>query len=164
MPLVAKKNILVEKLDLPEKSSIIDLPIIATSLLFLLGLLLTFFDYKRKKHSRWFDFMLLLITGIAGLIIFYLMFFSIHPLVKNNFNLLWCNPLNIIFAVMLWIKSAQKPLKVIQTINVILFLLLFIIAAIGVQSLNIAFIPLIALMLVRALYFLQRAKSKDLNS
>ncbi len=156
--LISQRNILVEKMDVPEKISFLTLPIVATSLFLLIGLLLIYFDYKRKKHSRWFDFTLLIVTGIAGLIVFYLMFFSIHPLVKNNFNILWCNPLNIILAVMIWIKAAQKPMRVIAIINILLYLSLFIVAAMTIQSLNIAFLPLIGLMLVRALHYLKMTR------
>ncbi|HHT22092.1 MAG TPA: DUF4105 domain-containing protein [Bacteroidales bacterium] len=160
IPLVAEKNILVEKQDVPEKTSLLTLPIVATSLVLLLGLLLMFFDYKRKKHSRWFDFILLIITGIAGIIIFYLMFFSIHPLVKNNFNLLWCNPLNLIFAVMIWIRSSQRTMIIIAMIQVVLYMLVLIVATMTIQSLNIAFLPLIGLMLVRALHYLKMKRNK----
>lgn len=160
IPLVAEKNILVEKQDVPEKTSLLTLPIVATSLVLLLGLLLMFFDYKRKKHSRWFDFILLIITGVAGIIIFYLMFFSIHPLVKNNFNLLWCNPLNLIFAVMIWIRSSQRTMIIIAAIQVILYLLVLIVGALTIQTLNIAFLPLIGLMLVRALHYLKMKRNK----
>jgi hypothetical protein len=37
----------------------------------------------------------LLLTGIAGIIIAYLWFFSDHTITASNLNLLWCNPLNL---------------------------------------------------------------------
>ena len=99
IPLVFEENLLVEKKEEAEKAEKANLflqPMFTTLFLLVAGLLITFFENKKKKHLKVFDGVLFSITGIAGLMVFYLMFFSIHPLVKSNFNVLWCNPLNLL--------------------------------------------------------------------
>ena len=152
--LFKSETILVPKTNVNETVNVFKLPLLATSLLLLLILLVTFFEYKRKRYFKIIDSLLLIITGIAGLIIFFLMFFSIHPLVKMNANVLWCNPLNLILGILLWFRKAEKIVNVWQVINVILYLAVLFIGAMALQVLNTAFIPLIIVMLVRAFWWL----------
>ena len=51
----------------------------------------------KKKNYWWFDAILLVLTGLPGLILF-IMIFSQHPTVQINFQILILNPLNLIFA------------------------------------------------------------------
>ncbi|MFV0468298.1 MAG: DUF4105 domain-containing protein [Dysgonomonas sp.] len=159
-PLVAKTHILLEKSKPDPAPSSLNIPLIATLLLLTIGLIITLLEHINKKYLRWFDFMLFLITGIGGIIIFYLMFFSIHPLVKNNFNLLWCNPLNLIIAVLVVIKSAKNIVKWYASLYAVLILVAFFAMALGVQVLNVAFLPLLALMLFRAVSWIVLYRAK----
>ena len=158
-PLMGEKRIIVEKSDLEEKINPFP-PFITMLILLFIGLIITFSEYKRKKHYKLFDSLLLFVTGLAGLIIFYLMFFSIHPLVKVNFNILWCMPLNLFVAVLVWIKSVGKIVKTYQILYIVLILTAFIIAVLSIQSFNVAFLLIMSLLLVRALYWLYFYKNK----
>lgn len=155
-PLIKSKSILVPAIEKVEKSNLLKYPLFATSLLFVIGLFFTIYEFRNKKHFKILDFILLLVTGIAGLIIFYLMFFSIHPLVKMNVNILWCNPLNIIIALLLWSRKASKAVLIFQIINVILFMMVLVVGTMALQILNIAFVPVIILLIVRSFWWLQR--------
>ncbi|MFV0392191.1 MAG: DUF4105 domain-containing protein [Paludibacteraceae bacterium] len=150
VPLVAEKHILLEKSEPDPEPLLLNIPLITTVLLLFIGLIITLLEHKNKKRMRWFDFSLFIITGIGGIIIFYLMFFSIHPLVKNNFNLLWCNPLNLIIAVLIVIKKGKNIVNWYAFLYTILILVVFFAMALGVQEFNVAFLPLMALMLFRA--------------
>lgn len=156
--LVSEEKILVERVDVPEKSNFLTLPVFATSLLLVLGILITFFENKNKKHYKIFDALLLTVTGIAGLIIFYLMFFSIHPLVKSNFNILWANPLNLLAVALLFNKKAGSFLKRYFDAYFILLAFCFVVAVLRLQVFNIAFLPIMALLLVRVMYWFQVQK------
>ena len=59
-----------------------------------------------KKNLWWFDTLLLVLTGLPGLILL-AMVFSLHPTVQLNFQMLILNPLNLVFA---W-KVAKKLRK-----------------------------------------------------
>lgn len=163
IPFISEERFLVEKSDDPQKSNLFSKPIFITTLLLILGFIITFFENKKKKHYKIFDFLLLLITGIAGLIIFYLMFFSIHPLVKSNFNLLWCNPLNIVASVLLFSRKTSKILKGYLLIYFVMIVVAFIVAVLKVQVFNIAFLPVVGLLLVRILYWFKFHKSKEIQ-
>ena len=155
---ISEERYLVEKSDDRQKSNVFSKPIFVTVLMLLIGLIITFWENKKKKQYKIFDFLLLLITGIAGLIVFYLMFFSIHPLVKSNFNLMWCNPLNIIASVLLFSRKSNKVLKGYLLIYFVMIVTAFIVAVLKVQVFNIAFLPVMGLMLVRILYWFKFQK------
>lgn len=48
---------------------------------------------RTQALTRWGDAGLFIFVGLAGAILFYLEFFSIHTAVKGNLNLVWANPL-----------------------------------------------------------------------
>ncbi|MHB9054599.1 MAG: lipoprotein N-acyltransferase Lnb domain-containing protein [Paludibacteraceae bacterium] len=155
-PLIKSEKILIEKKDVMVKFNRMQQPLTVTLLILVLGIIITVYEFRKKRNFKIFDSLLMLFTGLAGIIIFYLMFFSIHPLVKMNVNLLWCNPLNIILGVMIWNKKLKTPINVWQIVNIILFLTILLVGAMSIQILNAAFIPLIVLLLIRSLAWLQK--------
>lgn len=154
-PLIKSETILIAKKENPEKSGLFQEPVFATLLILIVGVIITIYEFRKKRNLKIFDSLLMLVTGLAGVIIFYLMFFSIHPLVKMNVNLLWCNPLNIILGVMIWNKKLKTLVIAWQFVNMILFLTVLVAGAISIQILNVAFIPLIVLLLIRSLAWSQ---------
>lgn len=160
-PLVLEENLLVEKIEEQQKPNRFSLPIFWTLFFLVAGLLITYFENKKKKYFKMFDIVLFSMIGIAGLIVFYLMFFSIHPLVKSNFNILWCNPLNLLVVFLLLNKKADKILKRYMDGYFILLVFSFVVAVLKIQILNIAFLPIIALLLVRVLYWFKVRRRTD---
>lgn len=120
---------------------------------------LSYFDYKRKKLSIWFDFVTYLIAGIAGLLVFFITFISIHPTVFPNYNILWLHPVHLIFAVFLLIKCFRSRLRVYQYVN-LLMLVLAIFFGLFLQQFNIAFFPLIIAFALRSLLYLKIIPAK----
>lgn len=59
-------------------------------------LLLSAIEWKQKSNFWWLDMLILLLTGLPGLILL-AMVFSEHPTVQVNFQMLILNPLNLIF-------------------------------------------------------------------
>lgn len=70
-------------------------PTILFAALFILTLIIACFEYHRKKIFWPYDTLLLAASGLAGIILF-LMIFSEHP-VRVNLQILLLNPLSIIF-------------------------------------------------------------------
>ena len=71
-------------------------------LLFGLGLVLTVVDVRGKNPSRrLFDSLLFGTVGLAGLLIVFLWFISLHTVTQHNLNLLWAWPTHVLFAVAL---------------------------------------------------------------
>lgn len=63
-------------------------------------------EFRRKKNLWWLDTILLLATGLPGLVLL-AMVFSQHPTVQVNFQMLILNPLNLFFV---W-QVAKKARK-----------------------------------------------------
>jgi len=114
--------------------------------------------FPRKLKAL--DFILFLATGLLGVVITYLCFFSLHPLVGENYNLLWLNPLHLIIPLTIFIKKARKILMCVYLLTA----LAAVIAISGYiylpQEFNIAFLPLMAIIVVRALSAIKTLRQK----
>lgn len=51
----------------------------------------------RMKRTRFIFIPMLFLTGVLGLLLFYLAAFSLHPMTNPNWNMLWACPLNLFF-------------------------------------------------------------------
>jgi len=79
----------------------------------------------------------------------------VHPLVHPNYNLLWVQPLDLLFVLLLPFKKLYKILSYYQLLNA----LAIVVALAGFiflpQHFNIAFLPLMLLLLIRAIHFIR---------
>lgn len=125
-------------------------PLTFSIILLIIGTLITIYDYYRKRIYKPFDSALLGLTGLAGIIVFYLMAFSSHPMVSTNLNILWLNPLNVILAVLIWFRSLRVPLFYYQIFNILLLVGALFTFSHSAQVFNVASFPLIVLLLMRA--------------
>jgi len=67
-------------------------PIYVFTLLLIVSIAIFIYEEKRKTCLRWFDATLMTITGLAGVILF-VMIFSQHPATSTNLQILILNPL-----------------------------------------------------------------------
>ncbi|MDR3326581.1 MAG: DUF4105 domain-containing protein [Prevotellaceae bacterium] len=130
-------------------------PQVICCLIMILVVFLSYFSWKNKSYFAWLDFILFLVSGLLGLIVFYLTFFSSHPLVDYNLNLLWMNPLQLLFALLLFKTSLRRHLSYFALFNTFTILLAIIVLVTRFQVMNAAFLPLMAMMLVRSILFYQ---------
>jgi hypothetical protein len=98
-------------------------PLFWLLLLLLFTLTISFIDLRNGTRSRWLDFFLFLITGSAGLLIFFLWFMTDHSATANNFNILWAFPLNIAACYFL-LRKDQIPKWMGKYIMILLVLLI----------------------------------------
>ena len=114
--------------------------------------------FPRKLKAL--DFVLFLATGLLGVVVTYLCFFSLHPLVGENYNLLWLNPVHLIIPLTIFIKKARKILMGTYA----LIALATAVAMSGYiylpQEFNIAFLPFMAIIVVRALSAIKTLRQK----
>lgn len=116
-----------------------------------IAVLLAVFNVRLKRIAKIFDTLLFAALGIAGCLVAYLVFISVHEATSPNFMLLWLNPLCFISAICLWVKSLEKLVFCYQILNFASLIVLLVLLVAGVQSPNPAFIPLIMADGVRAL-------------
>lgn len=123
-------------------------PLMATSVILALVTLVTIL---RKGKMMVFDIFVYVLFGLLGCLIFYLSFFSLHPLVKCNYNLLWLSPLLLLLPLMM----PFKKLRSVRIVVLSLCAITTIIAVTGyishIQEFNIAFLPLMVMALIREL-------------
>ena len=122
VPLVKKVNILLNFNEKPTKIDFIN-PFLIFSILLVISVFITFNDLKNKKRTKWFDFLIFFTTGIIGVLIVFLWFFTNHSTAPNNFNFLWAFAPNILVA---FFMIQQNPPKWISKYIFILLLLIVV--------------------------------------
>lgn len=140
-----------------------DYPLIAGCILLIVVILVSFLSYKKNKVvlGKIFDTLLFLVAGLAGCIIFFLMFFSEHPCVDANWNLVWLNPLQLIAACLFFVKPLRKCIYYYHFINFVALLLFLLAWCLIPQYLEVAFIPYILSLAIRSgSNILQQIKNK----
>lgn len=156
-PLVESTEILV---DGPEegtaegKTPAFLTPMAVALYILLAAIILSIFDIRRRRLSRWFDSLLLGIYGVLGLLLTFLIFASSHYATSPNWLYLWLNPLCLFAAAGVWIKSWRRAVYCYQICNFAAVVALYAVGCMGVQSLNIAFLPLMAADLLRSATFI----------
>lgn len=159
--LVTEKNVLVNVDNVQEADeSWITKPLPVFLVIMIIIVLLSAYEINNKHYYKILDSVLLMTTGLSGMIVFYLMFISSHPLVKDNLNLLWLNPFNVFVAILIWFKPLRIPMFIYQIVNIGLLILALVAFALSFQNFNVAAFPLIVLLLVRYSSWVVRTKHK----
>lgn len=125
-------------------------PMCMCLLILLLTAVITAHDIRRGSVSRWFDAALFGVFGLAGCLLTFLIFVSVHEATSPNYLYLWLNPLCLIPSIFIWLKKCKKLVLCYHFTN---FALVFALCACWYwlpQSANIAFVPLILSDLIRS--------------
>ncbi|WP_062182615.1 lipoprotein N-acyltransferase Lnb domain-containing protein [Dysgonomonas macrotermitis] len=135
-------------------------PLVVGCILLVISILISYTQIRKSSDllPRIFDFLLFFTAGLAGSIIFFLMFFSVHPCTSPNWNLVWLNPIQVIAAIFFLIKYSSKYVYYYHFINfavLILFLLAWFLIP---QRLEIAFLPYVLALCVRSGVIAKRKK------
>ncbi|MCW5515889.1 DUF4105 domain-containing protein [Muriicola sp. Z0-33] len=120
-------------------------PLFWFALLMVFTVAISYIDITNKVRSRLLDFFLFFITGITGLLIFFLWFLTDHSATAVNLNILWAFPLNLVGCFYLVKKCNQLPLWFDKFLLglIILLVLALLLWIIGVQS----FSPIISIIM-----------------
>lgn len=147
--LVKAERMLFDNNPVKEKNNFLVSPLMIFSVLALGILFITFRDSKNKTRTRWLDGVILLITGIIGLLLFLLWFATDHTATVNNYNLLWAFPLSVFF---FYAVFGKKPSVIVRRYIFFLILLIALLAIhwiTGVQSFAIGLLPLLIALVIR---------------
>jgi len=124
------------------------------------------FLFRRRRCStvhKTFDTLVFSLFGFIGLVIFYLDYFSLHPMVKDNVNILWLNPLLIFIALMQWLKVLRFATFVLAVIVGLCTIAALILYLFGISYFNIIYIPLVLLVLIRIGNYIRRRLKKGMT-
>lgn len=105
--------------------------------------LISYFDLKSKKPTRWFDVTLFSITGLIGVLLFVLWMFTDHHDAARNFNLLWAFPLHFIASVLFFSKRSKNLLSRYFLFCAIILLCTLVFWWALPQELNVYLIPVV---------------------
>lgn len=127
-PLVLREEVIVDAdaVDAAESSFSFS-PIACATFFLFLNVVIAFVQIVRKKIYWFWDLILYLSQGLAGCIIAFLFFFSIHPTVDSNWLILLFNPIPLFylpFMVYNDIKRKKDKWHVINSVYLTLFILI----------------------------------------
>ena len=127
-PLVLKEEVIVDADTVDaDESSFQFSPIACATFFLFLNVVIAFVQIVRKKIYWFWDLILYLSQGLAGCIIAFLFFFSIHPTVDSNWLILLFNPIPLFylpFMVYNDIKRKKDKWHVINSVYLTLFILI----------------------------------------
>ena len=151
-PIVKQENVL---LDIPEQK---DTSLFLLTPAFWLGILLalvswvTYMDFKKNKRSKWLDFALFLITGLAGCLILFLWFGTDHLATKMNYNALWAFAPNVVVSFYLIKKNIPGWIKKYMLLVVLLLINSAIVWALKVQVFSILMLIVLSTLAIRYIF------------
>ena len=106
-----------------------------------------------------FDGFMFFITGLLGILLIFMWLGTDHRMCKDNFNLLWAWPTNVIAA--FYIHSKKRPgtkyFMIYAIFNLVLFACWFFLP----QHLNPALIPVIAILVFRSILYISKEKNNS---
>lgn len=148
--LVKETRILNTAAPKPDAASTIK-PIHVFVLLFFITGLIIHRSLKYNVDYRWLDWILFGVTGFIGFFLLFLWLGTDH-LSQYNYNVIWCNPLNILLLIGLYKTPWQKASRYYLLIYGIAMILLIVFREFLLQELHFAFIPLVLALAIRAFF------------
>ena len=122
--------------------------------------LIAFLSFSKNKSTQKilasFDGFLFFITGLLGILVLFMWFGTDHFMCRDNLNILWAWPTNIVAAFYIHSKKswARKYFLAYALFNILLIIFWKFIP----QHLNISLIPIVCLLIFRSLIFILRKK------
>lgn len=148
LPLVKEKIIIYSEHPEQKKWGLLH-PAVVFSILLLVAVALCIKDFYTKKLSNWFDAIIFGLAGAIGILLLLLWFVTDHKAAAYNFNLLWALPTHVI-AVVAFVRGKTWLIKYFLFVFLLQGVVLLFWWALP-QQLNLAFIPVVITLLLRAL-------------
>lgn len=157
-PIVKSESVL---LDIPltrETPFFILTPLFWLSLLLVIVVYISYKDYSKQQRTRWLDTFLFIITGLAGVLILFLWFFTDHLATKQNFNFLWAFAPNLLIAYYLFKKQTATWLRTYLFITLGLLVISVILWLLKIQVFSLLLIFILLALGIRHLFLLHHFK------
>jgi membrane-associated HD superfamily phosphohydrolase len=120
-PLVKERRILVE----PGVQAIEDdfplSPTLCAVFLLMAAIAVFVEEFHKKRCTVWFDTTLMLLTGLAGCVLF-VMLFSEHPATSTNLQILLLNPLPLFFIPSIIRQNVTRWQKILLVMAILYFI------------------------------------------
>lgn len=165
VPLVSRTEVLYDP-EVPARPGITPFyltPLFVAWLLAAVVAAVSLYDIRRRRCMRVLDTVLFTVYGLGGVVVFFLVFVSVHPATSPNYSAFWLHPLWLLMALFIWFKSLKNIVRYYHFANfagLLVFLLLWHWIP---QQFNAAFIPLVLVLMMRSLTWLwvERAQKAE---
>lgn len=151
-PLVSAEQVLAEEIPDSETEGTLFTPLTCSLLVFVLTLSVTLYGWRNRRRCRALDCLLFFCAGLAGCVLFFLCFASEHPAIWPNLSVGWLHPFHLVGVVLFAVKKLKKAAFCYHCINFAALLSTCCAWIFLPQHLNLAFIPLMASLLIRSGY------------
>ncbi|GGW33572.1 lipoprotein N-acyltransferase Lnb domain-containing protein [Arenibacter certesii] len=151
--LVSKEQMILNRKESNTGSNFLTTPLFWILAFSVFVISITYLDFKNKKRSRILDFGLFILTGLAGILLLFLWFFTDHTATVDNFNILWVFPLNTFIAFIVLKKNGEAswlPKYMLLLLGLLVLTTIFWI--LNIQSFSPLIVPLLILLGIRYLF------------
>lgn len=128
-------------------------------MLFSIGIAI--YEWRRRVIARWWMTIFFSLLGLAGCLVWFLVFVSTHDSTSPNLLALWLNPLQFVLAIFIWPRSTRGVAVAMAIVNVLVMIVLMIIWPLQVQSANPAIFPLWGATLILSAAYLAVATKRE---
>jgi len=158
-----KKTEVLNQTQKPYPNSFWSSPLLVFGILSILSLYITLRNYNSGVRSRSLDVILFSTTGLIGVVLVWLWFATDHTATAYNYNLLWAFVFNLLLVPT--VVKHKVNLRVVAYLKFLILLLFLMLLHwfTGVQSFNIAVLPIWLAMMFRYLYLIHWCNN-NLNS
>ena len=125
-------------------------PMNAAALFLALNGLVAWLQWRKKTIFWGWDLLLYGLQGLAGCIIAFLFFLSVHPTVGSNWMLLLLNPVPLVYLPVMTYRSIKGQRDRYHLINLVYLTLFIVIFPFSPQEFNLTVLPLALGLLVNA--------------
>jgi hypothetical protein len=122
------------------------------SILSLLIIWITFTDFKKKKRNKVLDFILLLTTGLTGVVSLLLWFATDHTTTINNLNILWAFAPNLIIGFVILRNNTAKWIPNYFKLLTLLLISLLVVWVFKIEAFAYGMSPIFIALGVRYVY------------
>ncbi len=155
LPLVSREQVVLTgnpqlQQAMNERPNPLTTPVACGWILFAVTALLTALEVRTRRRMLVWDALLLVASGLGGIIVWFLNFCSLHPAVDHNWNCLWLVPANLLFAVLIWIKCCKKVVVFYFFITFVALIAYLLVCGFADQFVHPAFIPMVLALALRA--------------
>ncbi|MCR5043185.1 MAG: DUF4105 domain-containing protein [Bacteroidaceae bacterium] len=148
---IAGRSVVLEDKNGPDEAYMLGTPLFLFSMLLLCAIGLSLKEFKKNQNTVWLDVTMHIFQGIAGLVVAFLFFFSIHPAVDSNWLVILFNPLPLFYAGWMLYCHKKGIKNMLSYVNLAVILGFLVVMCLCPQSFNIAMWLVVFSLLVRAM-------------
>lgn len=150
-PLVKSEKYIVDVEPDENEKGFLFSPFMTACLFLMLSLYIAYLEIRKKKIYWGWDIIIFTLQGIAGCIVAFLFFFSVHPTVDSNWMLFLFNPIPLLYLPFMIFNDIKGKKDIYHYINVAYLTLFILIMPFITQKFNLTILPLTTSLIVCSL-------------